>query len=137
MRLQLAAVKRLLSEAELPAADLTEAHLAHFLARGPSDKPDGVVGLELYPPVALLRSLAVAPTSRGEGVGSALLADAERYARERKVTDVYLLTTTAEKFFASRGYRKIDRDGAPEAIRNTQEYSALCSTSSALMHKRL
>jgi len=135
--LRLAAVKRLLHEAELPTADLTEAHLQHFLARGDEDAPDAVVGLEVYQPVALLRSLAVALPSRGRGVGSALLAEAERYARSREVKENYLLTTTAERFFARSGYERILRDAAPPAIRGTQEFSSLCPASSAVMRKRL
>ncbi len=137
MDARLTAIKRLLSSADLSAVDLTEAHLEHFFVRGPADAPQGVIGLELYPPVALLRSLAVASASRGQGVGTALLLDAEHYARKRDVEEIYLLTTTAEKFFARHGYEKIERDDAPPAIRDTQEFSSVCPVSSALMRKRL
>ena len=131
------AVKRLLEEAKLPTSDLTEAHLENFLAYGDSGALDGVVGLELYQPVALLRSLAVAAGSRGRGVGSTLLAEAERYARSHEVKEIYLLTTTAESFFARAGYECIVRDAVPPAIRETQEFSSLCPASSAVMRKRL
>ena len=137
MTLALPAVSRLLNEAALPTSDLTPAKLEHFLARGRGDAPEGVVGLELYPPVALLRSLAVAVSARGQGIGSALLADAERYAREHQVKQIYLLTTTAERFFARAGYERVERDAAPQAIQETQEFSTLCPASSALMRKRL
>jgi amino-acid N-acetyltransferase len=133
----LAAVTRLLGEASLPSTDLTEAKLEHFLARGASDAPEGIVGLELYPPLALLRSLAVPSAARGRGVGSALLADAERYARERQVTEIYLLTTTAERFFARAGYERVPRDGTPREIQETQEFATLCPTTSTVMRKRL
>ncbi|HEY3076769.1 MAG TPA: arsenic resistance N-acetyltransferase ArsN2 [Burkholderiales bacterium] len=132
-----AAVKRLLEEANLPTSDLTEAHLENFLGCGANGSLDGVVGLELYPPVALLRSLAVASSRRGRGVGSTLLAEAERYARLREVKEIYLLTTTAEQFFARSGYEHIVREAAPPAIRETQEFSSLCPASSAVMRKRL
>jgi len=137
MSLQLGTVRRLLGQANLPLADLTEAHLEHFFIHGSADAPEGVVGLELYPPAALLRSLAVARASRGKGIGSALLSDAEHYARKHDVQEIYLLTATAERFFASRGYDRIERDDAPPAIRATQEYSTLCSATSVLMRKRL
>ena len=137
MSLRLDAVRRLLGEAQLPTADLTEAHLESFLGRGTGAAPDAVVGLEIYPPVALLRSLAVKVDARGHGLGSALLADAERYARERDVKEIYLLTATAEEFFANAGYERVPRDSAPAAIRATQEFSSLCPASSALMRKRL
>ena len=137
MRPGLAAVTRLLGEAALPSTDVTEAKLEHFLGRGASDAPEGVVGLELYPPVALLRSLAVASNVRGRGVGRALLADAERYARSHEVKDIYLLTTTAERFFARAGYERVARESAPREIQETQEFSTLCPTTSTVMRKRL
>ena len=137
MKPGLAAVTRLLGEAALPSADLTEAKLAHFLSHGAAEAPEGIIGLELYPPVALLRSLAVASNVRGRGVGRALLADAERYARSQEVQDLYLLTTTAERFFAREGYERVPREAAPPAIQETVEFSTLCSASAALMRKRL
>jgi len=131
------AVKALLTQAQLPTSDLSDAHLEHFIGCGSGDGLDGVVGLELYPPYALLRSLAVAASERGNGIGSALLADAERYARSRGVAEIYLLTNTAERFFARAGYERIARESAPRAIRETQEFTVLCPASSALMRKRL
>jgi amino-acid N-acetyltransferase len=132
-----AAVKQLLEEARLPTSDLTEAHLEHFLGCGENGALEGVVGLELYPPLALLRSLAVTSISRSRGLGATLLAEAERYARSREVKEIYLLTTTAERFFARAGYERIQREAAPQAIRETQEFSSLCPASSAFMRKRL
>jgi amino-acid N-acetyltransferase len=131
------AVKRLLHETQLPTADLTDAHLEHFLACGRKEALEGVVGLELYPPVALLRSLAVAADLRGRGLGGALLGGAERYARSREVREIYLLTTTAERFFAHAGYERVQRDTVPAAIQATQEFSSLCPASSVVMRKRL
>jgi amino-acid N-acetyltransferase len=132
-----AAVKQLLEEARLPTSDLTEAHLEHFLGCGENGALEGVVGLELYPPLALLRSLAVTSISRSRGLGATLLAEAERYARSREVKEIYLLTTTAERFFARAGYERIQREAAPQAIRETKEFSNLCPASSAVMRKRL
>ena len=130
-------VKTLLAQANLPSSDITEAHLEHFIGCGNTQALDGVVGLELYPPYALLRSLAVAADKRGIGLGGALLADAERYARTRGVAEIYLLTNTAERFFERVGYQRMPRDSAPAAIRTTQEFAALCPASAALMRKRL
>jgi hypothetical protein len=52
----------------------------------------------------LLRSLVVDPRARTTGIGSQLVAHAEAYARARGMPSIYLLTTTAEAFFAARGY---------------------------------
>jgi amino-acid N-acetyltransferase len=130
-------VKHLLTESELPTSDLSPAHLEHFFACGPVEAPKGVVGLEVYDKVALLRSLAVSADSRGNGCGKALVAEAERYARSRGVTVIYLLTTTAAEFFERLGYKKTARESAPDAIRQTEEFSALCPSSSAFMVKIL
>jgi amino-acid N-acetyltransferase len=133
----LAAVSRLLTEAGLPSSDLTAAHLEHFLACGPSDAPDGIVGVELCGSVALLRSLAVGAEHRGRGCGRALVAQVERYARSRGAKDIYLLTTGAERFFEQLGYARVEREAVPAAIRHTREFAALCPSGSTAMLKRL
>lgn len=132
-----AAIIALLESADLPAADLTDEHLEHFFFLGPRTAPFGLVGLELHGKEALLRSLVVAPDYRVAGAGSALVEFAENYARTHGVAAAYLLTTTAEPFFAHRGYRRIDRDEAPASIRSTREYSDICPTTSAFMVKYL
>ena len=99
------AAKQLLESVALPSSDLTEQHLEHFLYCGSAYGLAGLVGLEIYGPNALLRSLAVAPSARSAGLCSALLGHAEAYARAQNVRDLYLLTTTAQAFFEARGYR--------------------------------
>jgi amino-acid N-acetyltransferase len=132
-----AAVRALLARAGLPVADLTAAHLDDFWGCGESLDLIGVVGLEVYGTVALLRSLAVAPDGQGRGLGSALLAHAERAARQRGVQALYLLTTTAEAFFVQRGYVRIPREAAPPILRQTAEFAALCPVSAACLTKAL
>jgi len=131
------AVTRLLAEAELPSSDVTTAQLEHFFGCGSIRAPDGIVGLELYDSVALLRSLAVRSDCRGRGCGAALVARAEQHAESQGVREIYLLTTTAERFFERLGYTRVPREAAPLAIRQTQEFSVLCPSSSAFMVKQL
>jgi len=133
----LAAAKALLEAAQLPTVDLTQAHCEHFFYQGPPAAPTGLVGLELFGHVALLRSLVVSPAVRASGAGSALLGHAEDYARSTGVETMYLLTTTAEDFFARRGYVRTARDSAPPAIRSTREFAGICPASSAFMSKQL
>ena len=85
----------------------------------------------------MLRSLAVAETARGCGCGKALVQGIEATARSRGVANLYLLTNTAETFFARLGYRTIARADAPEAIRTTEEFSSLCPDSAVVMVKTL
>ncbi len=127
----------MLADARLPTEDLTEAHCDHFFFAGPANRPTGLVGLELLGDVALLRSLVVTAEKRGQGAGKALLDHAEHYARDRGVRQLYLLTTTAEAFFAKHGYLRVARDAAPPAIRATREFAGLCPASRAFMIRQL
>ena len=131
------AVKQLLCESGLPVADITAQHLRHFFGCGSGPELEGLVGLELYGEVALLRSLAVAAKQRGSGLGSQLVEHAERYARDQGVKSLYLLTTTAEAFFLRFGYARLPREEAPEAIKSTKEFAGICPVSSAFMVKHL
>ena len=127
-----------LLEAEgLPVSDLTEAHLEHFFFTGSDGAPSAIVGLELFGPDALLRSLVVSSTARTQGLGSALVLHAEGYAASHQVRALYLLTNTAEGYFGHRGYRRIDRAQAPPAIQSTSEFTSLCPATSAFMMKGL
>jgi amino-acid N-acetyltransferase len=127
----------LLAAADLPTADLAEIDLRHFFLAGSGEAAIGLVGLQIAGPHALLRSLVVNAPARRAGVGSQLVAHAEGYARAHGVTSIYLLTTTAERFFRDRGYVLAARDEAPASIRSTREFADICPTSSAFMHKRL
>jgi N-acetylglutamate synthase-like GNAT family acetyltransferase len=63
----------------------------------------GVVGLERYGEVALLRSLVVTSQHLGRGLGRRLVAAAEVLATELTFPSIYLLTTSAEPFFEYMG----------------------------------
>lgn len=128
---------RLLASAGLPVADLTDEHMSAFFYSGPASAPNAMVGLEIYGPDALLRSLVVSPALRKRGLGQLLVAKAEQHAREHGVSTVYLLTTTAEQFFLARGYSIAPREAAPDSIRSTNEFAGLCPASSAFLFKHL
>ncbi|MEJ2175684.1 MAG: arsenic resistance N-acetyltransferase ArsN2 [bacterium] len=130
-------VRRLLSAAALPDDDLTPQHLAHFFGCGSLQAPQAVGGVEIHGHDALLRSLAVDENARGRGCGKALVAALEQHAREQGVRHIYLLTTTAARFFEDLGYRPVARDDAPDSIRATAEFSSLCPGSAAFLAKKL
>jgi amino-acid N-acetyltransferase len=128
-------VRKLLEAADLPTTDLTAGHCDHFFFAGDAARPSGIVGLEIFGDVALLRSLVVAAQQRGTGVGTALLARVEQYAQGRGIRALYLLTTTAESFFARQGYSRVERGEAPPAIQASREFADLCPASCAFMAK--
>ena len=131
------AAAALLEASGLPSADLTATHMSHFFYAGNAANPQGLVGIEIHGADALLRSLAVAPELRATGLGSALVRRAESHARAQGARAMYLLTTTAEQFFARRGYAKLERADAPAGIRATREFADICPASSIFMFKPL
>jgi len=131
------AILRLLEDARLPCADLTPAHLAHFLVLRQDDSIAGVVGMEIRGDAGLLRSLAIAEHLRGGGLAVLLVEALEARARAIGIRTLHLLTTTAEGFFARRGYASVDRTSVPEAILATEEFRSICPASAACMAKSL
>lgn len=128
-------VKALLTANGLPVSDLTAE--VHLLGGRLDGRLVGVVGLEACGEVGLLRSLAVETAHRGGGLGSELVAAVEQLASDRGIAGLYLLTTTAEPWFARRGYQRLPREAAPDGIRSTAEFSSICPASSAFMRKPL
>lgn len=129
-------VTTLLEASNLPADDIDSDPVRLFRAHV-DGKFVGVGGLEVYDSVALLRSIAIESSARGNGYGAALTRALENRARSLGVSDVYLLTTTAAGFFRELGYEAIDRADAPDAIRATTQFSSLCPDSAVCMRMRV
>ena len=132
-------IKQILAASDLQHEDISPSQLRHFLiVRENSALPlAGVVGLEPNNEVGLLRSLAVAKEYRRQGLATRLVDKIEKYARSQQVATLYLLTLTAENFFAGRGYKKADRESAPEALQETTEFKSLCPETAVCMKKHL
>lgn len=131
----LPAARRLLEAEGLPVDDLLPSHLA--FAAGPGERLAGVIGLERHGDTGLLRSLVVASEARGQGVGDALVAALEADAAAQGLTELWLLTTSADAFFLQLGYVRRARADAPPVVRGTAQFSTLCPASAVLMSKRL
>lgn len=134
---QLAEIKQLLTSCELPTSDIAPFNSMLFFGRHSNGKLVGVIGLEVFGSIALLRSLAVAPKQRKHGLGKSLVAFAEAYATKHGIESIYLLTTTASDFFSRLGYTNTSREEAPSSIKGTAQFSGLCPASSVFMSKRL
>lgn len=131
----MAAATNLLRAAGLPADDLSAQLLENFLVATSGTEIVGMIGLEPFPEVGLLRSLVVGPGTRGRGVGRLLVAELEARARRLGLSELWLLTIDADPYFSILGYRVQDRGRAPEAIRGTAEFSTLCPGDAVLMMK--
>ncbi|HEY4305470.1 MAG TPA: arsenic resistance N-acetyltransferase ArsN2 [Gemmatimonadaceae bacterium] len=128
----LAAIETLLTQSELPTEGVSEALGAFLVAEAPAGII-GVVGLELRGDYGLLRSTAVRPEWRGQRVAKRLVERLIADAKSRNIRALYLLTTTAEGYFPSLGFRMMPRDDAPEEIHATDEFRGACPASATLM----
>lgn len=130
-------IKELLKDGGLPWEDITPMHLRHFLVLKDGAGLIGVIGMEVFNHIALLRSLAVRSQERNRGFASELINRAEGYAHSSGVHALYLLTMTATDFLARRGYQLMDRSFAPASLQRTGEFQGLCPVTAVCMVKYL
>ena len=136
-RSDFATVRKLLETCDLYSEDLTGSAGHRFVLAWKVNTLIGTVGLEIFEEVALLRSLAVEPNYRQRGIASELVRKIESVAVKNNVRTLYLLTLTAENFFAKLGYGRTDRELAPAALQGTTEFRSVCPASAVCMTKRL
>ena len=129
-------VLRLVIENRLPADGLTD-HLPTALVAREGGRIVGTAALELYPDGALLRSVAVAPHRQGQGLGQDLTEAAIQLAQDRGAPAIYLLTTTAERFFPRFGFERISRAEVPPGVQTSIEFTSACPSSATVMRKAL
>jgi N-acetylglutamate synthase-like GNAT family acetyltransferase len=128
----LAAVEALLTASGLPLDGVRDA-LATFVVAERGTDVVGVAGLEVCCDNALLRSVAVRPEWRSHGVGRALVTRVISDAESRGIHALYLLTTTADRYFPTFGFRPIARDAVPADVRETAEFRQACPASATVM----
>jgi amino-acid N-acetyltransferase len=126
------AVKRLLVANNLPVEGVPPS-LQHFLVAFDGQKVIGAIGLEILGHYALLRSAVVDEAARGIGLGAQLVEGALAKARVLRLKDVYLLTTTAEKYFPRFGFSAVARDAAPKELLESAEFHGACPETAVLM----
>ncbi|MFI5162643.1 MAG: arsenic resistance N-acetyltransferase ArsN2, partial [Sphingobacteriales bacterium] len=124
----------LLESEKLPAFDLPEA-LENFAVVVENDEVIGVAGLETYGNYGLLRSLAVLPGFRGNGVAGNLIRHVESLANAQGLNTIYLLTETALEYFKRKGYKQITRANIPAEVQRSSEFSYACPQSAIAMMK--
>ena len=144
------AIAALLKDAALPLEG-ADGHLEHFVL---AVRDDAIVGCATYEDyrsgaagasaagsdsehAVLLRSVALAPSERGTGVGRLLVDRVLDRARRCGATSAVLLTTTAEAFFAHLGFARITRDDVPAPLLKSAEFTGACPASAVIMRRTL
>ena len=126
------AMLALMARAHLPTDELV-LHLDAALVAREGDRVVGSAAIEVYPDGGLLRSVAVDAEHRGTGLGNRLTAAAIEDARRRGLPALYLLTTTAERFFPRFGFERISRDDVPPSVQASIEFRGACPASATVM----
>jgi amino-acid N-acetyltransferase len=134
-REDLPAVEQLLVSSGLPTAGVADALSGFTVAVSEHDHGIvGVVGLEhCCDEYALLRSAVVEPEWRGTGLGRRLVTHVIADAESRGIKALYLLTTTAERYFPGFGFVKTQRDAVPDEVKRSVEFREACPASATVM----
>lgn len=128
----LAAVRALLEEANLPLAGFDQA-AAVWVATVRGDVA-GAVAFERHGTLGLLRSLVVAPGHRGLGLGRRLLVRAIRSMQGAGLSDAYALTTTIAPWLAREGWTERRQADLPAGLAASQELQGACPASAQAFH---
>ena len=129
-------VHELLTRHRLPL-DGVDDHVQTMLVAREDSQIVGSAALEIYAEGALLRSVAVDARQQGRHVGHQLTEAALQLAREHGAHAVFLLTTTAERFFPRFGFEQIAREDVPPSVQASVEFTSACPASAIVMRKRL
>jgi amino-acid N-acetyltransferase len=130
------AIEGLLTEGGLPLDGLELALSTAVVARA-GGSVVGCAAIEPYGSIGLLRSVCVAPTMRGTGLGSRLVAAAESLAQAHSIGELYLLTETAIGWFPRLGYKPAERSSVPAPLSASPEFTGACPESAAVFRKLL
>jgi amino-acid N-acetyltransferase len=129
-------VRRLLASNDLPLDGVKDSMEDFIIARA-AGRVVGCIGLERYGAQGLLRSAAVRKDLQGRGIGRALTDRLFELASSRGVETLYLLTTTADDYFARLGFQRIDRAQIPVEMNESAELRGACPASAVVMSREL
>lgn len=128
--------KILLQSLQLPL-DGVEDQFENFLLLFLNQELIGLIGLEIYGSIGLLRSLAVKTEYQGNKLGSLLTDRIIEKCKKLGIQSIYLLTETAKDFFLKKGFTILNRDEAPLILHQAKEFAYTCPESATLMKKTL
>ena len=130
-------IDQLLLSNSLPAIEPAYANSFFFKAIKDQDKIVGAIGIEIYGKYGLLRSLVVEPEYRNQGIANHLVEKLIKHAQNSNIETLFLLTTTADKYFEKKEFQRIHRDEVPNEIKQSSEFKSICPVSAIVLKKQL
>lgn len=117
------ALTEFLSEVDLTLSGLDAPSVRLWIERDDRGRIVGSTGYELSSDRrhALIRSVAVSPTQRSRGRGSALAGFALKRAAEEGARRAWLFSRRSGPFWQSLGFESADRDELAEALADTHQ----------------
>ncbi len=125
-------IKEILEANNLPTAGVDE-HWRTFIIARDGANIVGCGGAETYRVTALIRSIAVDPQYRGQGLGRRLVRQLLDRLASHGLREFYLLTTTAESYFQKRGFQTIERDEVHPQLLASREFQDACPSNAVCM----
>lgn len=128
------AVLALLEAVDLPSDGIEDIATVLIGATDPYGRVVACAGIERLGNVGLLRSVAVAPSEQGTGIGKSVVAAALDTARANGITEVVLLTTTAAGFFEKHfGFARSTRERYDDILSDSVEWRLPRCSSAVVM----
>jgi N-acetylglutamate synthase-like GNAT family acetyltransferase len=131
-RADLAQLEALLRTNHLPTEDCAE-QLQYFCASYDGDNLIAAGAIEPVAQYGLLRSIVVREDRRGRGLARSITSHLLDRARAEGRVAIYLLTETAQAYFADLGFVPIARADVPAAVCLTRQFVSLCPQSASCM----
>ncbi len=126
-------IEDLLKQVKLPVESVGSGATTFYIG-SENHSSVAVAGFEFYGNDALLRSVAVRPDLQRSGIGSRFTDWMIGSAKRRGIKRIVLLTETAEKFFAKKGFKVADRSSINnDTMRLSSEFTFACPTSAVCM----
>lgn len=129
-------VMALLDAAHLPQVGLEE-HILNFMLALDGEKVVGCAGLEVHQDSGLLRSVAIEPNYRTQGIGARLTEGMIELAQHKNLTSLSLLTETAQDYFPRFGFTLVERADLPPSLQASAEFKVACRDSAVAMTLKL
>ena len=128
-----AAIRSLLESQRLPTETVGTTKTDFYLAVE-NNAIVGVAGFEYYGEDVLLRSVAVPASLQKNHIGSEFVEWMISLAKQKGLKRIVLLTETASKFFAKKGFRIVERSFiVNDAMKQSSQFSGGCCSTAVCM----